>query len=131
MAELATFRAHSASWADAYTPPPELHRPGLGRFPLLGEGFELTERNPGACRDVARVHLFNHAAIASMGATASDIPGVSTGAERLASRVAQHFFHKDFDSICTDLEAFAERELEPTPFFVKEVFEKAGKKELG
>jgi hypothetical protein len=95
-----------------------LERPELGRSPWLGDGFELTERDPGACPSLGRIHLFNHGATASLGAIASDIPGVNIGAERLASRMAQHFFREDIASIRADLEAFAEPELHGTPFFV-------------
>jgi hypothetical protein len=55
--------------------------------------------------------------MASLGAIASDIPGVNVGAERLASRIAQAFFREDIAHMCAELEAFAEPELESTPFF--------------
>ena len=111
-----------ATWADCYAPPAELQRPGLGRFPWLGDGFELTERTPGACPGLSRVHAFNHAAFASLGAIASDIPGVSAGAERLAHVAAAHFFAEDIAHVRRELEAFAEPELQDTPFFVPERF---------
>ncbi len=111
-----------ATWADCYTPPEGLERPGLGRFPWLDDGFELTERTPGACPGLSRIHAFNHAAFASLGAIASDIPGVSAGAERLAHAVAAHFFAEDIAHVRRELEAFAEPELQDTPFFVPERF---------
>jgi cation diffusion facilitator CzcD-associated flavoprotein CzcO len=116
--EFADILPHLATWADRYQPPPDLERPGLARFPFLGEAFELAERVPGACPGLGRVHLFNHAAYASLGPIASDIPGVSTGAERLASRLAQAFFREDFAHMRNTLAAFDEPELEGTPFFV-------------
>jgi cation diffusion facilitator CzcD-associated flavoprotein CzcO len=122
--ELAAFAPHIATWADAFTPPPGLERPELGRFPFLGPGFELTERRAGACPALGRVHLFNHAATASMGAIASDIPGVSTAAERLARHIVQSLFREDFASVMAGLEAFAEPELESTPFFDPAAFPK-------
>ena len=114
-----------ATWADRYTPPKGLERPGLGRFPWLGDGFELTERTSGACPGLSRIHAFNHAAFASLGAIASDIPGVSAGAERLAHAVAAHFFAEDIAHVRRELEAFAEPELQDTPFFVPERFPSA------
>ncbi len=114
-----------ATWADCYTPPAGLQRPGLGRFPWLGDGFELTERMPGACPGLSRIHSFNHAAFASLGAIASDIPGVSAGAERLAHAVAAHVFAEDIAHVRRELEAFAEPELQDTPFFVPERFPSA------
>lgn len=116
--ELADFAPHIALWRDVYTPPLALERAELGRFPYLGDAFELIERSPGACPALGRVHLFNHAAFASLGPIASDIPGVSTGAERLASRIAQSFFRDDQAYLRAELAAFDEPELEPTPYFV-------------
>jgi cation diffusion facilitator CzcD-associated flavoprotein CzcO len=114
--ELAAIADAIATWEDRYTPPPALARPALSRFPWLGAGFELTER--AACPGLSRIHIFNHAAYASLGAIASDIPGVSVGAERLAHAIAAHFFTEDIAPIRTALEAFAEPELQDTPFFV-------------
>jgi cation diffusion facilitator CzcD-associated flavoprotein CzcO len=108
-----------ATWADRYAPPATLARPELGRFPWLGEAFELTERAAGACRDLGRVHLFNHAATLGLGAIASDIPGVNAGAERLASGIVRHLFREDYADIRDRLEAFAEPELIDTPFFAR------------
>jgi FAD-dependent urate hydroxylase len=106
-----------ATWSDRYVPPETLRRPELGRFPWLDQGFELAERAPGACPALGRVHLFNHAAALSLGAIASDIPGVNAGAERLASAIVRHVFHEDYTVMRERLEAFAEPELIDTPFF--------------
>jgi cation diffusion facilitator CzcD-associated flavoprotein CzcO len=120
---LADYAGGIATWADRYTPPLALARPELGRSPWLGDGFELTERTPGVCPSLGRIHLFNHGATASLGAVASDIPGVTVGAERLATRMAQWFFREDIASIRAALEAFAEPELQGTPFFAPDRIE--------
>jgi cation diffusion facilitator CzcD-associated flavoprotein CzcO len=118
IAELAPLAPRIATWADRFTPPPGQQRPELGRFPWLGEGFELTGRDPADDAVLSRIHLFSHAAFASLGAIASDVPGLSAGAERLAHRMAARFFAEDIDAIRGRLEAFAEPELQGTPFFV-------------
>ncbi|MBL6454733.1 NAD(P)/FAD-dependent oxidoreductase [Belnapia sp. T6] len=118
MRELADLAPHIATWADRFTPPEGEANEGLAGFPWLGEGFELEEREPGACPGLSRIHLFNHAAAASIGAIASDIPGASVGAERLAHRIAAHLFREDFPVMRARLEAFDEPELGPTPFFL-------------
>ena len=116
--ELVELAPQIATWADRYTPPAGLERPEIGRFPWLGDGFELTARRDASLPGLSRLHLFSHAAFASLGAIASDIPGVSAGAERLAHAIAAHLFVEDIDGIRARLEAFAEPELQGTPFFV-------------
>ena len=116
---LSSLHPHIATWADTYTPPAHLVRPELGKFPWLAEDFSLVARQPGDCPALPRIHLFNHGAMASMGQIASDIPGVNVAAERLASRLAQHFAREDFRQLRERLEAFAEPELRDTPFYVR------------
>lgn len=115
--ELASLAPRIATWADRFVPPPGQERPDLARFPWLGEGFELSGRDPADEAVLSRIHLFSHAAFASLGAIASDVPGVSAGAERLAHRIAARFFAADIAVIRGRLEAFAEPELQGTPFF--------------
>jgi cation diffusion facilitator CzcD-associated flavoprotein CzcO len=116
--ELSDIAAGIARWSDRYTPPPALRRPDLGLYPFLGSGFELQEREPGHCPELTRIHVFNHAAYATFGAIASDIPGAGLGAERLARAITRHFLREDFAHLRAALEAFDEPELISTPFFV-------------
>jgi len=116
--ELAEIVHNVALWADRYTPPPEEMRSDLGLFPYLGAGFELQEREAGLTPELGRVHLFNHAAYATFGAIASDIPGAGLGAERLARAISVHFLKEDYAFLRARLEAFDEPELASTPFFV-------------
>ncbi|ONG57044.1 hypothetical protein BKE38_04930 [Pseudoroseomonas deserti] len=117
IAEFASFAGDIALWADRYTPPPGLQRAEIARFPWLDAGFELTARDPAATPGLSRIHLFNHAAMASLGAIASDVPGVSIGAGRLARQIAAAIFAEDIDVMRARLEAFDEPELKGTPFF--------------
>jgi cation diffusion facilitator CzcD-associated flavoprotein CzcO len=114
--ELAALAPAVATWADRYAPARQ--RPGLGRYPYLGAGFELQERAPGALLGLGRIHLFNHGAQLSHGTLASDIPGVSVGAGRLADALARAFFREDQAEIRQALDRFDEPELAGTPFFV-------------
>jgi hypothetical protein len=72
------------------------------------------------------VHVFNHAAYASMGAIASDIPGVSAAAGMLAGAIVRALFVADRVPLQARLAAFAEPELESTPYFAPEALPRAG-----
>lgn len=123
--ELAALAPHIALWPDVHPAAPDLRRPELAHYPFLGPGFELTEKSPGTCPALSRVHVFNHAAYASMGAIASDIPGVSTAAALLASAIARALFLEDREALQSRLAAFAEPELESTPYFAPETLPRA------
>jgi len=118
--ELAELAPHAALWRDAHPAPPGLDRPELGLYPVLGPGFELTERTTGTCPALARVHLFNHAAYASMGPIASDIPGVAAAAGLLSTAIVRALFVEDRAALQARLAAFADPELASTPFFAPE-----------
>jgi len=115
--ELAALAPAIATWGDRYTPPPALERPHLARYPYLGPGFELQPRTPSDPAALARIHLFNFGATASHGALTGEIPGIDIGAQRLATAIVAAIFREDLDHMRRALDAFAEPELEPTPFF--------------
>ncbi len=115
--ELRAFAQAAATWGDRYEPPAELTRPDLARYPYLGPAFELTEREPGTCPALSRVHLFNYAAHLSHRQLSGDIPGVEVGADKLSTGIAKALFREDIGHLRTQLEAFAEPELQSTPFF--------------
>ncbi|MDB5511848.1 MAG: hypothetical protein JWR08_1331 [Enterovirga sp.] len=115
--ELAGLAPMAATWGDRHVPPAELRRPDLARYPYLGPAFELIERDPGACPALSRVHLFNYAAHLSHRQLSGDVPGVEVGAEKLSSEIVKALFREDIGHLTRELEAFAEPELEGTPFF--------------
>ena len=120
--EFAALAPAIATWGDRYTPPAELRRPELARYPYLGPGFELMEREPGTCPWLDRVCLFNFGAHLSHRALSGDVPGVDAGADRLAHALAASLFREDLADHRRRLEAFAEPELEGTPFFAPDAF---------
>ena len=115
--ELAALAPEIATWGDRYTPPAALRRPELARHPYLGRGFELQRRRPESPHGLERIHLFNVAALGSEGSVSGEIPGVNYGAERLTTAIAAAFFREDFAHLMHELDAFAEPELESTPFY--------------
>jgi cation diffusion facilitator CzcD-associated flavoprotein CzcO len=96
--EIAAYADRIATWADRYTPPPELANAELGGFPYLGPNYQFTERSPGDAPFLADIHCFNHAASLSIGKVAGDIPGISTGAAWLAGGIAGEFYNRDIEA---------------------------------
>ncbi|MFQ8432641.1 NAD(P)-binding domain-containing protein [Amaricoccus sp. W119] len=109
-----------ALWQDRYTPPPELARPHLGRFPYLGEAFELLPK-AGEAGDLARIHVFNMASWLSAGTLAADVPTLEIGPDRVAAGVTARLFAEDFEPIFARLGAWEEEhELKGTAFYAPE-----------
>ena len=96
--EIAAYADAIATWADRYTPPPELANAELGGFPYLGPHFQFTEKQPGDAPFLADIHCFNHGASLSIGKVAGDIPGISTGAAWLAAGIAAEFYNRDIEA---------------------------------
>jgi cation diffusion facilitator CzcD-associated flavoprotein CzcO len=96
--EIAAYADAIATWADRYTPPPDLADAELGGFPYLGPTLQFTEKRPGEAPFLADIHCFNHAASLSIGKVAGDIPGISTGADWLASGIAAEFYNRDIEA---------------------------------
>jgi cation diffusion facilitator CzcD-associated flavoprotein CzcO len=109
--ELAGFADEIALWRDRFQPPANEPLAELGGFPYLGPGFEFTEKHPGRSPFLANIHCFNYAATMSQGPVAGDIPGVETGALRLAQAIARSFYLEDRALHSRDLDAYAEKEL--------------------
>jgi cation diffusion facilitator CzcD-associated flavoprotein CzcO len=90
--EMQAFSEKVLLWQDCYAPPKNLQDSELGRFPYLGNGFELQSRISDANDFLNRIHLFNAATTMTHAAVSSDIPGVNTGVERLINALAREFF---------------------------------------
>jgi cation diffusion facilitator CzcD-associated flavoprotein CzcO len=89
----------------------------LGRFPYLGDAFELLPRTgtePEQAAALARIHLFNWGSTISQGAVAGDIPGLAFGAQRLAAALARDLFVEDERLHDARLRAHDEQELRYT-----------------
>ena len=69
--------------------------PLLGRFPYLGPNFEFLEAEPGIAPFLQNIYCFNYGAFLSHGLLSGDIPGISSGATRLAKGIAVDFFLKE------------------------------------
>ena len=112
--EIASLRDSIETW-HSHAPEGEAERfPEEARFPYLGDVFQLQGKAPG----LGRVHLFNWGSTMSHGALAGDIPGLETGARRLAQGIARDLFLADADLHWQRLLAHNEDELKATQYFV-------------
>src|SRR5258706_1988784 len=111
--EIASFRDSIETWR-SHVPASEAEKfPEESRFPYLGDSFQLR----GAA-GLERIHVFNWGATMSHGALAGDIPGLETGARRLARGIVRDLFIEDADRHWERLQAHNEDELKPTGYFV-------------
>jgi cation diffusion facilitator CzcD-associated flavoprotein CzcO len=109
--ELAGFANRIATWADRFTPPPDLASEELAHFPYLAPDFAFTERELGTAPWLKDIHCFNHAATLSLGKISGDIPAVSEGAALLARSIAAAFYREDALRHYEDLLAYGKPEL--------------------
>ena len=120
MPELAAFRDAMQLWGDRVAPEEAARYPELARAPYLGEGFELTPRDPASplAGALARLRLLGPAAASSHGILSGDIPAVGIGCTTLAREVGQALFAEEVGRHYDAVVAFEEPELAPTPYFV-------------
>ena len=116
--DLKAVREHVLVWADRIDDEQAAEHPDLARFPFLGSGFELLAAHPDAPDTLSNIHLFNHGSTLSHGALAGDIPGLATGAHRLARRIVRDLFVDDAEEHYQRLRTFNEQELVDTRYFV-------------
>ena len=115
--ELAAFRDAMMLWGDRVGPAEAARNPVAARFPYLGLGFEFTERVPGLCPSLSRLHVISYGAAVSYGALAGDIPGLNPAATQVAQSISRGIFVDDFERHYQAMTEFEEAELEPTPFY--------------
>ncbi|PHQ66408.1 MAG: FAD-dependent oxidoreductase, partial [Sneathiella sp.] len=109
--EFSAFADQVLLWQDRYRPPEDIEYPELGRFPYLGAGFELLEKQPGSAPFLSQIHLFNAATTMTHAAVSSDIPGVNIGAERLINALVVKFFNDAKSEHLADFYEYSDPEL--------------------
>jgi len=96
--ELDGYANKIALWRDRYDPPQDLRNAQLGMFPYLANDFSFTERVAGEAPWLSNIHCFNYGASASLGKMSGDIPGISEGANWLATEMAARFYAEDIEA---------------------------------
>ena len=109
--EFAALAPHVRAWKDRYRPQPGEEDRELADSPDLGPAFELSEKTPGECPGLSRVHCFCYPAALSHGTVSGDIPAISDGATRLAQGIASLFYREDIQTHYDRLQAFSEPEV--------------------
>ena len=112
--EVAPIRDAIDVWANHVSADEARRFPEEARFPYLGDAFQLGGQHP----EIGRVHVFNWGSTMSHGALAGDIPGLETGARRLATGIARDLFMEDADRHWDRVQVHNEDELKPTRYFV-------------
>lgn len=105
-----------ALWKDRLSEEVVQTHPFFGNFPYLGSSFEFLPKETGTAPYLKRLYCFNYAATLSHGLLSSDIPGISTGATRLAQGIAADFFLDDSDFYLERLKGFNEEEFDRKSF---------------
>lgn len=109
--ELAALAPHVKRWQERYPAGAEDGPAELRESPDLGPLFEF--QSSGAPQPgLTSIHCFNYAAMLSHGKVSGDIPAVSTGAQRLATGIAERFFQEDIALHYRDMENYDVAELQ-------------------
>jgi len=109
--ELAAVASQIRFWGDVFSAPADEDNAELAASPYLGECFEFTEKNPGLCPALSRIHCFNFPATLSHGKLSGDIPGISEGADRLARGIVRRIFVDDRAVHFANLRSYDQPEL--------------------
>src|SRR5256885_2027910 len=112
--EIAPIREAIETWREHVSAAEVEKFPEEARFPYLGDAFQLRGRHA----ELGRVHVFNWGSTMSHGALAGDIPGLETGARRLATGIVRDLFLEDADRHWEGVQVHNEDELKPTRYFV-------------
>jgi len=116
--ELAAFADRILLWRDRISPGEAARFPEGARFPYLGPGFELMERDAGTVPGIGNLYCFNAGSTMSQAALSGDIPGLAFGANRLSRAIAASLFAASLGPLERALYAHDDRELEPTRYFL-------------
>lgn len=111
--ELASHVDKIATWADRFTPPDGEEDADLLAYPYLGPAFELQEKTPGALPMLANIHVFNNAAVPSLGPICNGITGLKSGIPKLVSGISRSLFAHDVDHFYQLLDSYDKVHFQP------------------
>lgn len=110
--ELRALAGRFQTWGEAYTPPQGQEDPYIAAHPYLGSGFELTPKTPQDAW-VSRVHMYNAAAVPSLGPVSNGVTGFKYGAPRLVAALVGRLFEENVEHFFHDLDQFDAQHFTP------------------
>ncbi|CZT37013.1 flavin-containing monooxygenase [Rhizobium sp. 9140] len=113
--ELASHVDQIATWADRFVPATGEEDPDLLAYPYLGPAFELMEKTPGALPMLANIHVFNSAAVPSLGPICNGITGLKSGVPKLVSGICRGLFLSDIEHFYRSLDRYDKTHFQPEP----------------
>jgi len=102
-----------ATWGDRFTPPAGEADDSLLAYPYLGPAFEFLEKEPGQSPLLRDIHIFNSAAVPSLGPVCNGITGLKSGVPRLVAGICRGLFLQDADLFYQTLDAYDKVHFEP------------------
>jgi cation diffusion facilitator CzcD-associated flavoprotein CzcO len=114
--ELAGVADAIATWGDRFTPARDQADPQLLAYPYLGPAFECVEKHPGERPWIKDIHIFNSAAVPSLGPVCNGITGLKSGIPRLVAGLCRSLFLEDASFFYRSLDGYDKIHFQPPEF---------------
>ncbi len=111
--ELAGIVASIATWRDRFVPSAGEEDPELLGYPYLGPACEFQERIAASLPMLANIHLFNSAAVPSLGPICNGVTGLKSGVPRLVAGICRGLFLPHAEHFYEALDGFDKRHFQP------------------
>jgi len=109
--ELANVARRVLTWAEAYTPPPELEHPVLGQYPFLGPHYELKAKSADCEPWISRIYTYNFCGYVSMGSHSTSVSAHKHSIPRMVRGITGRLLSEQLGSIMPSFHAYTETEL--------------------
>ena len=120
--ELAHIAGAVAHWRDRFAAAAGEEDALLASHPYLGPGFELLPKHRESAW-ISRIHLFNNAAVVSLGPISNGVTGLKYGVPRIADALIRALFTEEAPRYLSALAAYCEPHFNPR---LDETLETAG-----
>jgi len=119
--ELSGVARRILTWAESYTPPPELEHPVLGQYPFLGPHYEFKSRTPDSEAWISRIYAYNFCGYVSMGSHSTSVSAHKHSMPRMVRGITARLLGEQIDAIMPGIAAYDEIELKlPQPKTVEQ-----------